>query len=491
LGWLVSGLIGLLVLVTRTLPVYAWSSTYDRTWDYCIGISSVMSPLGVVVHRFVVCSMYLAGLLIYFHLMYLAHRKKSIMAATSLKKIAVIPAVTVLKVKENTTRMANMSGMYSGTKVESSFIGIKNSPPTGDVVDGVVSDVDVARPLPSKQRTQRRRRTAHTSLINVTKMIIFSYTISTTFICVLALIDYDSPWAESRVIFYLLSFTLVTSKLCDSLILILKSSVLRSAKRHKLEKNCTFYCTAVQLEQKMAEIAAVLMLQIIVLCSDFLRTERFWSTTGAETPGEAKKLFCTWNFRGILNDINKFSEPYTSPLISGISREGYKPVNVYLELHVQTIIGLSTTRGLFEVDVFVSEIWQDKHFNFLSTDQIDGDHIFANVSLLFDEMNGKDFLGGSGDGEFSGNGVENDKATARSAEKNFTSTPYQSSPLFEEEFCRSYLNLGADVEKEIFTPNVNIWNSKMAKIHKSPTVNKFINVYADGTIWRNHRMKVQ
>lgn len=54
--------------------------------------------------------------------------------------------------------------------------------------------------------------------------------------------------------------------------------------------------------------------------------------------------------------------------------------------------------------------------------------------------------------------------------------------------CQTNFTLSANFEKKFWTPNVCIWNAKLSSTHQSPVSNKFLILYSDGKVWRNHRM---
>uniref|UniRef100_A0A915JIT7 Ligand-gated ion channel 50 n=1 Tax=Romanomermis culicivorax TaxID=13658 RepID=A0A915JIT7_ROMCU len=56
--------------------------------------------------------------------------------------------------------------------------------------------------------------------------------------------------------------------------------------------------------------------------------------------------------------------------------------------------------------------------------------------------------------------------------------------------CKKTLTLDYTVREEIWTPNTVFINSKSAEIHKSPFMNIFLMLYANGTVWTNYRLKL-
>lgn len=54
--------------------------------------------------------------------------------------------------------------------------------------------------------------------------------------------------------------------------------------------------------------------------------------------------------------------------------------------------------------------------------------------------------------------------------------------------CQTNFTLKIDFEEKFWTPNICLWNAKLASTHQSPGTNNFLILYEDGKVWRNHRM---
>ncbi|PAV66156.1 hypothetical protein WR25_20960 [Diploscapter pachys] len=57
--------------------------------------------------------------------------------------------------------------------------------------------------------------------------------------------------------------------------------------------------------------------------------------------------------------------------------------------------------------------------------------------------------------------------------------------------CKYNMSLKSKILEKLWTPNSCFINSKTAVIHKSPFLNIFLMIYANGTVWTNYRLKLQ
>ncbi len=112
--------------------------------------------------------------------------------------------------------------------------------------------------------------------------------------------------------------------------------------------------------------------------------------------------------------------------------------NVTIELHVQGITGISELTADFELDLMYRFVNQKVKKHKTSSE------IWHDPRLAFKPMN----------------------------------------------ICATNITLKSNFRENIWTPDTCIINSKMSRIHSSPSENTFVILYEDGLIWANYRLKV-